>query len=76
MLLGRTIILTIYMFVYAYFQCLATFAVFIISAGVGQPIGFSAILLPQLYVENSTMQIDAEMGSWIGKKILLSIFKT
>ncbi|XP_077288470.1 facilitated trehalose transporter Tret1-like [Arctopsyche grandis] len=46
-------------------QCVAAFAVLILSAAAGQPIGFSAVLLPQLYAENSTMNVDIELGSWI-----------
>ncbi|XP_063825892.1 facilitated trehalose transporter Tret1-like [Ostrinia nubilalis] len=46
-------------------QCLITSAVLILAAGAGHPIGFSAVALPQLRDENSTMRIDDEMGSWI-----------
>ncbi|CAG4956172.1 unnamed protein product [Colias eurytheme] len=46
-------------------QCLITCAVLILAAGAGHPIGFSAVALPQLRTENSTMRIDDDMGSWI-----------
>ncbi|CAH2096310.1 unnamed protein product [Euphydryas editha] len=46
-------------------QCLITCAVLILSVGAGHPIGFSAVALPQLRKENSSMRIDDEMGSWI-----------
>ncbi|XP_073956671.1 facilitated trehalose transporter Tret1-like [Choristoneura fumiferana] len=46
-------------------QCLITCAVLVLAAGAGHPIGFSAVALPQLMVENSSMKIDEEMGSWI-----------
>lgn len=37
------------------------------SASCGMPVGYSAILLPQLKNDNGTMGIDDETGSWIGK---------
>ncbi|XP_041979373.1 facilitated trehalose transporter Tret1-like isoform X2 [Aricia agestis] len=46
-------------------QCLITCAVLILAAGAGHPIGFSAVALPQLREENSTLRIDDDMGSWI-----------
>ncbi|XP_049873513.1 facilitated trehalose transporter Tret1-like isoform X2 [Pectinophora gossypiella] len=46
-------------------QCLITCAVLILAAGAGHPIGFSAVALPQLRNENSSLRIDNEMGSWI-----------
>lgn len=46
-------------------QCLVAGAVSLLSAGAGMPIGYSAVLLPQLSAENSTMYADREIGSWI-----------
>ncbi|XP_037716546.1 facilitated trehalose transporter Tret1-2 homolog [Drosophila subpulchrella] len=47
-------------------QILATCAVLLLSAGCGMPIGYSAILLPQLTDTNTTeIPIDVETGSWI-----------
>lgn len=46
-------------------QCLVTGAVLLLAAGGGMPIGYSAILLPQLYEDNGTMYVDRELGSWI-----------
>ncbi|CAH0398407.1 unnamed protein product [Chilo suppressalis] len=46
-------------------QCLITCAVLILAAGAGHPIGFSAVALPQLRTENTTMKINDDMGSWI-----------
>ncbi|KOC58831.1 Facilitated trehalose transporter Tret1, partial [Habropoda laboriosa] len=46
-------------------QCLVTGAVLLLAAGGGMPIGYSAVLLPQLAEENGTMHADRELGSWI-----------
>ncbi|OAD58904.1 Facilitated trehalose transporter Tret1 [Eufriesea mexicana] len=46
-------------------QCLVSGAVLLLAAGGGMPIGFSAILLPQLAEDNGTMHADRELGSWI-----------
>lgn len=49
------------------FQSLVTGAVMLSAASCGMPVGYSAILLPQLKsLDNDSMQIDDEMGSWIG----------
>ncbi|KAI4498878.1 hypothetical protein M0802_006053 [Mischocyttarus mexicanus] len=48
-------------------QCLVAGAVLLLAAGAGMPIGYSAVLLPQLSVKNTTMYVDRELGSWIGK---------
>ncbi|KZC09141.1 Facilitated trehalose transporter Tret1 [Dufourea novaeangliae] len=46
-------------------QCLVSGAVLLLAAGSGMPIGYSAILLPQLAEDNGTMHADRELGSWI-----------
>ncbi|KAF5278406.1 hypothetical protein FQA39_LY05895 [Lamprigera yunnana] len=46
-------------------QALLTTIVTLVTASCGMPIGYSAILLPQLKSGNETLQIDDEMGSWI-----------
>lgn len=46
-------------------QVLVSGAAFLLAAGAGMPIGYSAVLLPQLQVANSTLPTDDELGSWI-----------
>ncbi|XP_062557553.1 facilitated trehalose transporter Tret1-like [Armigeres subalbatus] len=46
-------------------QCLVTCAVLLLAAACGMPIGYSAVLLPQLYNASEPLFIDIEMGSWI-----------
>ncbi|XP_056633177.1 facilitated trehalose transporter Tret1-like [Diorhabda sublineata] len=46
-------------------QTLLTSAVMLSSASCGMPVGYSAVLLPQLKSINNSMEIDDEMGSWI-----------
>ncbi|PSN30621.1 hypothetical protein C0J52_27611 [Blattella germanica] len=46
-------------------QMLVSGAAFLLAAGAGMPIGYSAVLLPQLQVVNSTLPTDNELGSWI-----------
>lgn len=46
-------------------QCLVTGAVLLLATGGGMPIGYSAVLLPQLSESNSTVYVDREAGSWI-----------
>ncbi|CAG9125574.1 unnamed protein product [Plutella xylostella] len=55
-------------------QCLITCAVLILAAGAGHPIGFSAVALPQLRTENTSLHIDDEMGSWIGEFMAIGCF--
>ncbi|XP_034949499.1 facilitated trehalose transporter Tret1-2 homolog [Chelonus insularis] len=46
-------------------QCMVAGAMLMLNVGVGMPIGYSAILLPQLSEVNGTFHIDESMGSWI-----------
>ncbi|XP_058830422.1 facilitated trehalose transporter Tret1-like isoform X2 [Topomyia yanbarensis] len=46
-------------------QILVTCAVLLLAAACGMPIGYSAVLLPQLYNVSEPLHIDVEMGSWI-----------
>jgi MFS family permease len=46
-------------------QGLVTGAVMLSSASCGMPVGYSAVLLPQLKQPNETLRIDDEIGSWI-----------
>lgn len=48
------------------FQCLINAAVVVLATGGGMPIGFSAILLPQLQAPDSSMPTDDDWASWIG----------
>lgn len=53
---------------------LVTGGVMLSSASCGMPVGYSAILLPQLKNDNGTMGIDDETGSWIGELIVFQKF--
>ncbi|XP_011644950.1 facilitated trehalose transporter Tret1-2 homolog [Pogonomyrmex barbatus] len=56
-------------------QCLVTGAVLLLATGGGMPIGYSAVLLPQLSEKNnSTLYVDRELGSWIGKNAQILLF--
>lgn len=46
-------------------QCMVVAAVLAVTASAGMPIGYSAILLPQLNNTNSTLKINENLGSWI-----------
>ncbi|XP_014484649.1 PREDICTED: facilitated trehalose transporter Tret1-2 homolog [Dinoponera quadriceps] len=46
-------------------QCLVTGAVLLLATGGGMPIGYSAVLLPQLSEPNSIVQVNQNLGSWI-----------
>lgn len=48
-------------------QILATCAVLLLSAACGMPIGYSAVLLPQLQENSTEISISTEIGSWIGE---------
>lgn len=39
------------------------------------PIGYSAILLPQLAEDNGTMHVNIELGSWIGMQLICALIK-
>ncbi|XP_037917653.1 facilitated trehalose transporter Tret1 [Hermetia illucens] len=45
-------------------QIILSGAVLIVAAGCGMPIGYSAVLLPQLYNTSDLLQMDVQMGSW------------
>jgi SP family facilitated glucose transporter-like MFS transporter 8 len=47
-------------------------AVLLLTTCCGIDIGYSAVLLPQLKAENSTLPTDDELGSWIGETLLLA----
>ncbi|KAJ4431145.1 hypothetical protein ANN_19740, partial [Periplaneta americana] len=47
-------------------QMLVSGAAFLLAAGAGMPIGFSAVLLPQLQSNSSSIPTDDDLGSWIG----------
>lgn len=48
-------------------QSLVAGAVFLLTTCCGIHVGYSAILIPQLKNENSTLPTDDELGSWIGE---------
>lgn len=48
-------------------QVLAAFVCNIGTVNTGMVFGFSAVVLPQLQSENSTIPIDEDQASWIGK---------
>ena len=48
-------------------------AVLLYSGTLGASLGFSAILLPQLQANTSTIPTDENTGSWIGNYILIFI---
>nr|CAD7464884.1 unnamed protein product [Timema tahoe] len=48
-------------------QCMVAGGVCMLGAAAGFPIGFSAVLLPQLQHANSSLSTDDDMASWIGE---------
>ena len=50
-----------------FLQILITCSILLLAAACGMPIGYSAVLLPQLYNDTEPLVIDIEMGSWIGE---------
>lgn len=49
------------------FQMLASAIGALFHVVVGISFAYSAILLPQLYAEDSDLKITKDQGSWIGK---------
>jgi hypothetical protein len=50
-------------------QSLVAGAVFLLTTCCGIHVGYSAILLPQLKADNSSIPTDVELGSWIGETL-------
>jgi len=48
-------------------QVLLAFIGCVVGTSYGMSSGHSAVLLPYLQSENSTLPIDTDTGSWIGK---------
>jgi hypothetical protein len=48
------------------FQVTLSCACFVVGISYGMSTGHSAVLLPHLQSENSSLVIDADTGSWIG----------
>lgn len=48
-------------------QVLLSCVAFVSGMSYGMSSGHSAVLLPELQSENSTLPIDTDTGSWIGK---------
>lgn len=46
-------------------QILLTTSVLLTAAACGMPIGYSSVILPQLYNTSDPLTMDPEMGSWI-----------
>lgn len=51
-------------------QSVVAGAVLLLTTCGGIDVGYSAVLLPQLKAENSTLPTDDELGSWIGETLL------
>ncbi|KAG4069034.1 hypothetical protein HA402_008345 [Bradysia odoriphaga] len=47
-------------------------SVLIMAAGCGMPIGFSTVILPQLYNSSDELQMDLDFGSWFASVHSLS----
>jgi len=51
-------------------QVIAAFVANIGTVNTGMVFGFSAVVLPQLQAPNSTIPVDEDQASWIGKCLL------
>lgn len=47
-------------------QLMLTGGIFFLAAACGMPIGYSAVILPQLTNSSDPLSFDIEMGSWFG----------
>ena len=57
-------------------QVFISIASFLVGTAYGMSTGHSAVLLPHLRVENGSLYIEEETGSWIGKLKIISIIYT
>lgn len=53
---------------------MASAAPIIATIAAGMVSGYSAILLPELYKENSPIKITENEASWIGKQLFYELF--
>lgn len=55
-------------------QVIAAFVANIGTINTGLIFGFSAVVIPQLQLPTSTIQIDENQASWIGKSFIFIAF--